>query len=45
MDGEYVLKDQVTREEEQGGELRVVFEDGELYNYEGLDVIRKRLLG
>lgn len=45
VDGEYVLKDQVTREEEQGGELRVVFEDGELYNYEGLDVIRKRLLG
>lgn len=45
VDGEYVLKDQVSREEEQGGELRVVFEDGELYNYEGLDVIRKRLIG
>jgi nicotinamide phosphoribosyltransferase len=30
INGEYVLKDQCTREEEEGGELQVVFSDGQL---------------
>ena len=41
--GEYVLKDQCTKEEEQGGELRVVFENGVLINEISLLEIRNRL--
>ncbi len=43
-DGRLVLKDQVTREEEQGGELTTVFENGKLVKETTLADIRKRLL-
>jgi nicotinamide phosphoribosyltransferase len=43
VDGLYKLTDQVTKEEEQGGELRVVFEDGNLYNEQNLDDVRYRV--
>lgn len=45
VDGIYTLKDQCTKEEEQGGELRLVFEDGYLISDQSLAGIRKRLNG
>jgi len=42
VDGEYKLKDQCTREEEQGGELRTVFENSQLIIDETWNEIRKR---
>lgn len=41
--GEYVLYDQQTPEQEATGELKVVFKDGVLHNYQTLEEIRKRL--
>jgi len=43
VNGEYVLKDQCTKEEEQNGELRVIFENGALINETSLSEIRNRL--
>lgn len=43
IDGEYVLKDQCTPEEEEGGELRVVFKDGKLLVDQTLQEIRERV--
>lgn len=43
VDGNYVLRDQVTAEEELGGELKVRFCDGAFYNVENIDTIRQRL--
>lgn len=43
VDGEYVLRDQVTADEEHGGELKVRFRDGHFFNKENIDTIRKRL--
>jgi len=42
--GEYVVHDQQSPEQERGGELRVVFEDGKVFNQESLDTIRARTL-
>lgn len=43
IDGEYVLKDQCTPEEEAGGELKVVFLNGNLVRSTSLSDIRQRL--
>lgn len=43
VDGEYVLRDRVTAEEEQGGELKVRFRDGKFFNVTNIDTIRQRL--
>ena len=43
INGEYVLKDQCTREEEEGGELQVVFCDGQLKKDWTLAQIRERV--
>lgn len=43
VDGEYVLKDQCTWEEEAGGELKPVFKDGKLLLDQSLAEIRERL--
>jgi len=43
VEGDYVLRDQVSAEEEQGGELKVRFKDGKFFNVENIDTIRKRL--
>ncbi|ATW58260.1 nicotinamide phosphoribosyltransferase [Pseudomonas phage ventosus] len=43
VDGEYVLRDQVTVEEEHGGELKVRFRDGKFFNVTNIDTIRQRL--
>jgi len=43
VDGEYILKDQVSIEEEQGGELKTVFLDGELKVDPTLAEIRARI--
>lgn len=43
VDGEYVLRDQVTVDEEHGGVLKVRFRDGHFFNKENIDTIRKRL--
>jgi nicotinamide phosphoribosyltransferase len=42
-DGEYVLKDQCTKEEEEGGELKTVFENGQLLVEQSLTEIRERV--
>jgi nicotinamide phosphoribosyltransferase len=42
-DGRYQLKDQCTWEEEKGGALQTIFEDGEYYNQTTLTEIRQRL--
>ncbi|HQP38909.1 MAG TPA: hypothetical protein PLI95_27180 [Polyangiaceae bacterium] len=44
-DGEYVLHDQQTPEQEQRGELRLVFRDGVAYQQQTLSDIRARLVG
>ena len=41
-DGEYVLYDQQTKEQEAGGELQTIFLDGEVYNVQTLAEIRAR---
>jgi nicotinamide phosphoribosyltransferase len=41
--GTYKLRDQVTKHEENGGDLELVFEDGEMMRYESLHEIRARL--
>ena len=43
VDGEYILKDQCTKEEEKGGELKVIYEDGKFYNETTFEEIRDRL--
>ena len=43
IDGEYVLKDQCTLEEESGGELKTVFLNGKLVINQTLSEIRQRL--
>lgn len=43
VDGEYVLFDDQTEAQEGQGELKIVFEDGELYNQVTLAEIRARL--
>jgi nicotinamide phosphoribosyltransferase len=43
VDGEYVLRDEVTPEEEAGGEFKVVYEDGKLLVDHTLQEIRDRL--
>jgi len=41
VNGKYVLKDQCTKEQEAGGELKLVFENGKLIKRTTLDEIRK----
>jgi nicotinamide phosphoribosyltransferase len=43
VDGKLKLRDHVTRDEEQGGELETVFEDGKLIRFETLAQIRETL--
>ena len=43
VDGEYVLRDEVTEEEEAGGELKVVYENGKLLVDHTLQEIRNRV--
>ncbi len=42
-DGNYVLKDQVSEEQERGGELKVIYENGKFYNSVNLNEIRTRI--
>lgn len=42
-DGDYVLYDQQTKEQEAQGELKTVFKDGEAFNFQTLSEIRARL--
>ncbi|MFY9239310.1 MAG: nicotinate phosphoribosyltransferase [Roseovarius sp.] len=43
VDGRLILRDGVTPEEESGGELVTVFEDGKIYNESSLKEIRDRV--
>jgi nicotinamide phosphoribosyltransferase len=43
VNGEYILKDQCTQEEEAGGELKEVFRDGKLLIDQSLSEIRARV--
>jgi nicotinamide phosphoribosyltransferase len=43
IDGEYVLKDQCSREEEEGGELKTVFEDSKLLIDRSLAEVRAEI--
>lgn len=43
VDGEYVLRDQVTWEEEAGGELETIFKDGKMVKETTLQEVRDRL--
>ncbi len=43
IDGEYVLRDQVTLAEEAGGALHLIFQDGTFFNTVTFTEIRKRL--
>lgn len=43
VDGDYVLTDKVTAEQEAGGELKVRFRNGEFFNVVNIDTIRQRL--
>lgn len=45
VDGKYVLTDQVSEEEEDGGELQTVFMNGALTVKESFDTIRNRVQG
>lgn len=40
---DYVLYEEQTRDEEIGGELQLIFEDGDLYNTQSLSEIREKL--
>ena len=44
-DGEYVLRDEVSEEEENKGELKVIYENGRLENNVTLQTIRSRING
>lgn len=41
--GRFVLRERVTPAEEAGGELRTIFQDGEIVNWTTLEEIRRRL--
>lgn len=43
IDGEYILSDKVSKEQEQGGDLKTVFKDGKLMFETSLQKIRDRL--
>lgn len=43
VDGDYVLRDQVSEEDEAGGELKVRFCDGTFFNVVNIDNIRQKL--
>ena len=43
VNGVYTLQDQCTKEEEQGGELQIIYENGEFFNQTTLEEIRERL--
>ena len=45
VDGEFTLTDKVSPEQEEGGELQVVFKDGKVLNETSLAEIRTNLLG
>jgi hypothetical protein len=45
VDGHLVLRQDVSREEEQGGELKTVFVDGDLKRFQTLGQIRDVLAG
>ena len=42
--GEYGVKQECTPDEEAGGLLQVIYEDGKFYNFQTLEQIRKQLL-
>ena len=42
-DGEFVLQDCVTKEAEEGGALRLVFENGKFHNEDTIENVRARL--
>lgn len=42
-EGEFFLLDQVSAEKEAQGELKIRFKDGQFFNVENIDIIRKRL--
>ncbi len=43
IDGEYVLVDQVSKEEEEEGELQIIYNDGKFYNDVSLQQIREKI--
>ena len=43
IDGEYVLVDQVSEQEEQKGELQLIYKDGNFFNQITLEQIRERI--
>lgn len=43
VNGEYVLIDQVSEEEENTGELKVIYEDGKFFNQTTIAAIRERI--
>lgn len=43
IDGELVLKDEVTEVEERAGELKVIYENGTFYNSISLEEVRERI--
>ncbi|MFK7814253.1 MAG: nicotinate phosphoribosyltransferase [Maribacter sp.] len=43
IDGEFILVDEVTEAEENKGELKVIYEDGEFVRKTSIEVIRKRI--
>tara|TARA_R110000772_G_scaffold37941_3_gene89820 strand:- start:2096 stop:3235 length:1140 start_codon:yes stop_codon:yes gene_type:complete len=43
VDGQYILKDQCTKEEESGGMLQIIYENGIFYNETTFEEIRERL--
>ena len=43
VDNTYVATDQVTPEQEQGGELQVIFENGKLIKEYSLEEVRKNV--
>jgi hypothetical protein len=44
VDGEYVVKTQCTEQEETGGILHIIYEDGKFYNQTTLSEIRDNLI-
>ena len=44
VDGDYVLTDKVTAEQEAGGELKVRFKDGKFFNLTNIAEVRARLV-
>ena len=43
VDGDFVLVDQVTEAEDQGGELKEIYKDGKFNNTLNLDEVRTRV--